>query len=170
MLQKKAEMLLLKQFLTEKGVRKLVSYATENPNKLPNENLIILEFLRMAFYYELVSRSRPGRRTIERKITQEDEPLTFYWAMPLPRQRTSPDLVHPKRSVHGLTRTRTLIELKDMGLIGDRSFKEAERKLKNLKIVEEGGLIASLFESEISFATESSRRVRKPKVRVRRQA
>jgi hypothetical protein len=169
MIEKKAEKLLRKQFLTEKGVRQLISYATENSNKLAKENLIILEFLRMAFYYELVSRSRSGRRTIERKIEQEDEPLTFYWALPLPRQRISPDLVHPKRSVHGLTRTRTLLELKDMGLIGDRSFKEAARKLKNLTIVEEGGLIASLFESEISFATEPSGRVGKPKVRVRRQ-
>jgi len=151
-IQQKGDLLLQKEILTKKGVRHLLSYAAKNPSKLDNENFLILEFLRMAFYHELVSRYMPGSKR-GKNIKQEDEPITFYWALPLPSAKIDKHLIHPKRSTNGLTRTRTLHELKDLGLIGDQTFNEAQMKLKDSSIVAEGGLIAYLFERESSTDT-----------------
>ena len=146
-IQQKGELLLQKEILTEKGVRHLLSYAANNPNRLDNENFLILEFLRMAFSDALVSRSKSSNK-IEKKIKPEDEPVAFYWALPLRPVKIEKNLIHPKRSAFGLTRTRTLHELKNIGLIGDQTFNEAQIKLKESSIVEEGGLVAYLFEKE----------------------
>jgi len=148
-IKEKAELLLQKEILTKKGVQHLLSYATLNPSKLNDENFLILEFLRMAFSDELVARSKSSNK-IERKIKPEDEPIAFYWALPLGPIKIEKHLIHPKRSTSGLTRTRTLHELKDIGLIVDRTFYEAQMKLKESSIVEEGGLIAYLLERESS--------------------
>ena len=146
-IKEKAALLLQKEILTKKGVRHLLSYAAQNPSKLDNENLLILEFLRMAFSHELVARSK-SRNKHEKKINPEDETITFYWALPLYPLKIEKHLIHPKRSTSGLTRTRTLQELKDIGLIGHQAFNEAQIKLKESSIVEEGSLIAYLFERE----------------------
>lgn len=145
MIKEKANMLLEKEILTEKGIQKLISYLKGNPNKQNSEILIILEFLVLAFHFELISRSQNGRK-IEEQIKQEDEPKTFYWAMPLPGTRISNQMIHPKRSTMGLT--RTLHELKDIGLMREFTFVEAQAKLEDFTIVAEGGLIALVLERE----------------------
>lgn len=130
-IQQKGELLLHKEILTKKGLRYLLSYAAKNSSRLNNENFLILEFLRTAFFYELVTRSKPGNKR-GTKIKPEDEPITFYWALPLPSAKIDKHLIHPKRSTSGMTRTRTLHELKDIGLIGDQTFNEAN-KIKGIK-------------------------------------
>jgi hypothetical protein len=147
MIEKKAKILLEKEILTEKGARKLISYAKENPNKRQTENLIILDFLLMAFGNEFMSRFKNGAK-LEKQIKEEDEPKTFYWALPLPGVRIIHQLIHPNRSTNGLTRTRTLHDLKGIGLINELTFNEALLKLNDFTIVEEVGLIGFVLERE----------------------
>jgi hypothetical protein len=96
---------------------------------------------------------------MEKKIKPEDKQIQFYWAVPLPSNDVNSSdfegIVHSKRSTIGLTRTRTLRELSETGIISTLTFEDAQSGLKDSSIVTEGALISYLLEREYYYSNYS---------------
>lgn len=141
-----------KQFLTNEGQFQLKLFFDKNEGKIPS-NLIVVNFLTDAFYLELFYRATEANK-IEKKIKQEDPLLKFSFSHG--GLFGSPDkdyksLIHPKRSVMGATRTRTLEELKNLQLISDFTYKETKAKLTDSTVRNEVDLLMLVKSKEEYF-------------------
>ena len=117
---------------------------------LSKEN--ILWFCRRAFWYAHMHRLfHPSG--IEDKIVVEDTLINKGWTAYPPRDAFETyDYIHPKRSTLGRTRTRTLENFKELGLISGMVYEEAKKKLLDGVIEDEGALLEFLFERSCYYS------------------
>lgn len=131
------------EVLSEEGRDKLNELLVDGKK----QKLITLEFLNRAFQAEQMFRADKGRK-IEKKIDAEDELLEFSLSFFFRPDENYQSLIHPKRSVYGLTRTRTSKELFEIGLCSKRTFEIVSKQLTDSIIRNESDLLRVIYENE----------------------
>jgi hypothetical protein len=107
---------------------------------------VILEFLAEVYYGEFWYRGIKKPK-IEKKIKPEDHYVDrSFSSMDFPLFSNYSAMVPATRSTYGFTRTRTLEELKEIGLVDDRVYQEAKAKLQDVSLTTEFELMLFLAE------------------------
>ena len=162
-----AEQLVKKDVLNNKGKETLLkeirgkSIEIEHPStvkavtytedELSKET--ILKFCASAFRAEQISRMKKGDNLIERKIKQEDSLIerTFQLNLNYIMGAKNEGCISLKRSTIGLTRTRTLIDFKDVGLISDAVYHECEKALLDEAVKDEVELLDLMLNRSVYY-------------------
>ncbi|NII24945.1 hypothetical protein HB364_07640 [Pseudoflavitalea sp. X16] len=105
----------------------------------------ILWFCNQAFFDSQMHRLL-NQTGVEDKIVAEDAVIERGWtAYPPLGSRGNEDLIHPKRSTIGRTRTRTLEDFKVLGLISEMVYEEAKKGIQDATIDDELALVGFLL-------------------------
>ena len=111
----------------------------------------ILQFCASAFLGEMTDRMFQNPN-VEKEIEPEDSVVaharTFYAGL---GRGGYTKCISSKRSTIGLTRTRTLNDIKQVGLISDRVYQECQQKLQDKSIVDEPSLLAAMVERTVYY-------------------
>lgn len=142
-----ADKLVAKKILTPKGKEVLLKLIAENKIEVEHRSTVkqisytsdelsketILQFCVNAFLSAQAYRLFRGDGSAERKIVAEDSihgGRTFYSSSFFGANLRA-DYINSKRSTLGLTRTRTLKDFKEIGLINDRVYTDCKKYLED---------------------------------------
>jgi hypothetical protein len=95
-----------------------------------------------------------GEKDIERKIQPEDSVeggRTFYASMGFGARKGYVDCISPKRSTLGLTRTRTLTDFFEVGLISEKVYQECREALKKKSVKDEVDLLRLMVKRSMYY-------------------
>lgn len=156
-----ADQLVIRKILTPQGkqllLRKIASHSIEVEHPSTVKDVVhtstviskesILQFCADAFSSAQFLRLRKNI-SLERKIIAGD-PIdsnrTFSLSPFTMQVNFNADYIHPKRSTIGLTRSRTLSDIRDIGLINEVVYGEALASMKSGKIRDEAELLRFLL-------------------------
>jgi len=144
--EKYADQLVARHILTTQGKAALLKEKKENQTDP-------LEFLAGAFQSAQIHRLMQ-KTGVESKITPEDSLLRQSWGFTSfgPRPYRDADYISPKRSTIGLTRSRTLNDLKAIGLIDEMVYQACKKGLEDHSIKDEPELLNFAFQMSMYYA------------------
>lgn len=159
-----AEQLVSKEILNTKGKEALLKIVRNKDRRTENimgdngyytvsvlSKETILWFCRRAFFESRIHRLI-NQTGVEDKIIAEDSLIPRWTAYPPPGHE-SEDFIHPQRSTIGYTRTRTLENFKELGLISELVYEEGKKGLSDTSIDDEVGLTGVLFERSLYYSS-----------------
>lgn len=162
-----AKQLVAKNILTPAGEKELLTLInqkkieTEHPSTVKQISYTesdlsketILQFCASAFISAQTLRLSNNMK-VERRITPEDtiaNTRTFHSMDFMGGNGLRADYIHPKRSTFGLTRTRTLNDFKEIGLIDEKVYNDCYKKLRDCTIRDEGQLLSLMTERSMYY-------------------
>lgn len=126
-----------------------ITHTEDDPSKET-----ILEFCARAFLTSQTYRMFKAPK-IEQEIKPEDPLTRTSWTMVQPFGegfgKDDGDFVPPTRSTIGLTRTRTLRDFHDIGLLSDTVYRECENALVSKEVKDEPELVRLMTERSLYY-------------------
>jgi hypothetical protein len=163
-----ADSLVKKEILKEKGKARLLreigskSLEVENrfaydvtgtvfTNNKPSK-AAILTFCAQVFYEAMLHRMT-HKTDVEQKIVAKDSLIISKVSMNLSGNlKDGDDLVHPNRSTIGFTRTQTLQDFKETGLIDSMVYEDCKKALRDRTVKNEVELVSMMAERSIYYS------------------
>jgi hypothetical protein len=163
-----ADSLIKKEILKEKGRARLLkeiggkSLEVENrfaydvtgtvfTNNKPSKSAILTFCARI--FYEAMLHRMTHKTDVEQKIVAKDSLIISKVSLNLSGNlKDGEDLVHPNRSTIGFTRTQTLQDFKETGLIDSMVYEDCKKALRDQTVKNEAELVAMMAERSVYYS------------------